>query len=83
MAIVAGCLGRPATVQEMVDFVQREGIEAHKTMYRREEVGKLWQQQQALGRRGKKKKKDASFLARAGCLATYIGYVSRVSVHLC
>ena len=48
--IVARCLGQLAVVQEMVGLVRREGIEAHKTMYKHEKIRKLWQQQ-ALGRR--------------------------------
>lgn len=41
LTIRAGCLGQASVVQEMVDMVQKEGIEVHKTIYRLEEIEKL------------------------------------------
>jgi D-arabinose 1-dehydrogenase-like Zn-dependent alcohol dehydrogenase len=53
LTIVAGCLGQPAVVQEMVDLVQKEGIEVHKTLYRPEEIGKLMDDYHRPGMKGK------------------------------
>lgn len=41
LTIVAGCLGQPSTVQEMIDYVDREGIVVHTTKYRPEDIAQL------------------------------------------
>lgn len=41
LTIVAGCLGQPSTVQEMVDLVAREGIVVHTTNYQPEDIAQL------------------------------------------
>jgi propanol-preferring alcohol dehydrogenase len=53
LTIRAGCLGQASVVQEMVDMVQKEGIEVHKTVYRLEEVEKLMSDNHSPGIKGK------------------------------
>lgn len=53
LTIVAGCLGQPRVVQEMVDLVVREGILVHTTRYKPDEIAKLVEDYHKPGVKGK------------------------------
>jgi alcohol dehydrogenase, propanol-preferring len=53
LTIRAGCLGQASVVQEMVDLVQKEGIEVHKQVYGLEDTERLMRDYHEPGMKGK------------------------------